>query len=45
VANLQYKGEGAYDFITQIIEADGDLYFGSLLQNSLATLPKWQQTK
>jgi len=45
VANLQYKGEGAYDFITQITEVDGDLYFGSLLQNSLATLPKWQQTK
>ncbi len=45
VANLQYKGDGAYDYITQVSEVDGDLYFGSLVQNSLATLPNWQQIK
>jgi sugar lactone lactonase YvrE len=42
VANLQYEGEGAYSYITQVTELDGDLYFGSLYQDSLAVLPHWQ---
>lgn len=42
VANLQYDGEGAYSYITQVTELDGDLYFGSLYQDSLAVLPHWQ---
>jgi sugar lactone lactonase YvrE len=42
VANLQYEGEGAYSYITQVTELDGDLYFGSLFQDSLAVLPHWQ---
>ncbi len=42
VANLQYEGEGAYYFITQVTEIDGDLYFGSLYQDSLGVLTHWQ---
>jgi sugar lactone lactonase YvrE len=42
VANLQYDGDGAYSYITQVIEVDGDLYFGSRSQNSLGVLPHWQ---
>jgi sugar lactone lactonase YvrE len=44
VANLQYEGEGAYYYITQVTEVDGDLYFGSLYQDSLGVLPNWQST-
>lgn len=45
VANLQYKGKGAYNYITQVAEVDGDLYFGSLYQDSMATLPQWRQAQ
>jgi sugar lactone lactonase YvrE len=45
VANLQYQGAGVYDYITQVTEVNGDLYFGSLRQYSIAYLPNWQHTK
>ncbi|MCI0467268.1 MAG: SMP-30/gluconolactonase/LRE family protein [Beijerinckiaceae bacterium] len=45
VANLQYEGDDAYGYITQVTEAGGDLYFGSLFQDSLGHLPDWQNAK
>ncbi|MCI0600943.1 MAG: SMP-30/gluconolactonase/LRE family protein [Beijerinckiaceae bacterium] len=45
VANLQYEGDDAYGYITQVTEAGGDLYIGSLFQDSMGHLPDWQNPK